>query len=184
MSISVCILPATDQKFTWSDLKQQILHFADPEALRLMGQHPNILYTKDKIKLKNEEVIEAPNSFCFDLSYDNTLTLHFEKHVEHQEEMYDYIEDFGRNLNPDFVSSLINQWSEIGCSYMVESWGGRAKGEGSVFKATVSAVSKLTDGLIVIEEEEIFSLPPGIYKLEQFQQSEPLFGREIANYSE
>lgn len=177
MSISIDILPTVDKSFKYLSFKQQIIYFADNEdSISLLGQEPKIQNLRNRKSLECQDIIEATNYFCFVLSRDNTLSFACEKNDDSYTDVDEYVEDYGRNLEPGSAEFVIQKFKKIGISYTLESLGGRAEGESSLFMSIVCAVSKLTDGFVVIKDNDVFSLPVGIYKLEEFHQAQPLFG--------
>jgi hypothetical protein len=181
MSISIDILPTKEQVPTWANLKQEIKLFASAEALLLLGEEPQILNLKSKVKLEDAEIFKSPSYFYFSLSRENTLNLSYENNAENYTEVNDYVEDYGRNLTRNQISYVMNEWSKSASSFTLESFGGRAQGESSLFMAITIAISKLTNGFIVIQSNDVFSLPVGIYTLEEFRSAKPLFGRQFLN---
>jgi hypothetical protein len=80
----------------------------------------------------------------------------------------DYLEDYGRDLDPAYIDSLVTIWRSAGYHFGITTMGGRPKGELEIFCYLAIAVAHACAGYVIVMEA--LGIPIGVYSPDDFRQ--------------
>jgi len=80
----------------------------------------------------------------------------------------DYLEDYGRALEPEILEKLVSLWRSTGYNIGITSLGGRPKGELYIFRCLAIALANTCHGYIIVMNE-VFGLDVGVYAPDVFR---------------
>ncbi len=168
MAVDLDVIPRSPTLFKWGELRQLIHRNAFTEEAQILLNEGVVLCDfQSKRSLNEYDVVECPGYYYFQLTRASTLSMAIEPNTGDQEES-EYLDDMARNLTLDAKESLLRQWEEAGFLISISSNAGRPKGEVEVLTQIARCIAKLTNGLVVVKENGVFSKSVGIYRTDEF----------------
>lgn len=161
MSVDIFVLPGHPVTVRWQELRERWAELVDAAyagdvAAALLCPAGSHAALDDDAPIGGEGAwwIQVPSASTLGLTAAPTADLYSDS---------DFVEDYGRNLTPDTTAKVVRQLRESPIVYDVSSFGGRPRHEGALFVALASALALLSDGWVVVMDDDLFTLDVGIY---------------------
>lgn len=174
VSIDLEIFPTRPQIISWRQIVEPLRELLGLSADDLLGAAPSLVVLKTHTVLEPSQPMSVNASYYLNLAVRTTLGITLMPNQGNVDEV-NYLEDYGRNLDPDFIRYLAEQWQAAGHYYGIESLAGRNKQEPLIFVALAAAIARACQGYIILMNDDIFDLDVGIYTPEQFRKADPRF---------
>jgi len=174
VSIDLDVLATTPELICWGNLKKRLQELLSPVELEFLGENPALLHLGSNRVLAEDEKLSLNNSYYLSLAIDNTLSITVMPNEGNLNEL-EYLEDYGRNLEPEDVGRLAARWQAAGHYYDITSLAGRSKPEPRLFIALVTAVAYSCFGCVIVMNDDILDLKVGVYTPGYFQNAQSKF---------
>lgn len=174
MSIDLDIFPTSPTKFEWNKLKSKLFELLTTEVRQNIGAISLYELGSNRIIPKEEILSISPpkNSKHYYLSLDvaNTIGLSLSKNEPNYVDEFDYLDDYGRNLDAATIQTLAQKWQSLDMHYSVTTHAGRSKYEPSLFIALAAAIAHLCQGYVIVMSDD-FTLDIGVYTPAEFKKA-------------
>jgi hypothetical protein len=174
MSIDLDILATTSELICWGNLKKRLQELLSPVEVEFLGKNPALLHLGSNKVLAEDEKLSLNDSYYLSLEIANTLSITVMPNEGNLNEL-EYLEDYGRNLEPEDIKRLAARWQAVGHYYGITSLAGRSKPESKLFIALATAVAYNCFGYVIVMNNDILDLKVGVYTPEHFQNAQPNF---------
>lgn len=170
MSIDIDIIPASKRFFNWGELKSKLvsesLLIYNKSEFNLVDRDIEFFDLKAKESVAESSPIEPSGLYSVRLSNGTAIGISCHKNSDIYRDVYEYVKDFGRNLNNEAQLNISRIWSDVGYSFIVRKG---STNEGYIlFIVIARALTKLTSGFVIISEQNtMLDLPIGIYAYDQ-----------------
>jgi hypothetical protein len=161
MSVDVMILPGRQFVPAPSLFFEQLGLENDSPAAMLLGEAPALSKLGSGKTVARDGILEWGDTYVFNLAADNTLALTIGLSTDFDAK--EYVEDYGRNLEPEEREAIIKAWKHAGPGLTISSGGGRAVGEIELLAALVRRGARALSGWICIESGAFVYPRTGIY---------------------
>lgn len=180
MSIDLDIFPTNSKCFSCGELKTRFLDLLTPKDIDRIGTLSLIELGSNKLITDNEKIYfssdENFQAYFLSLNIPNTIGINISKNKPNDLNEFDYLEDYGRNLDESTIKILAKKWQLIGYSYGLTTLAGRSKYEPPLFIALATAIAYLCNGYVIVMSDE-FTLDVGVYTPEEFQKAKMNFSK-------
>jgi hypothetical protein len=174
MSIQLDIVPTVAEVAFWGDIKNQLQSLISPLEFGFMGETPTLKYLGSDIIVKENDRLLLNKTYYLSLEIPNTLSITVMPNKGNLEEL-EYLEDYARNCEFQFIQSLAESWQKTGFYYEITTQGGRSKNEPTIFQFLAAAIAYISSGYVILMNNNIFDLDVGVYKPDDFKNAQPKF---------
>jgi hypothetical protein len=167
MSVEFQIIPSLEERWTWRDLRENVMGLAlDEQARAILGSDPQLEDWRDNSILDENAPLVLGRYYSLITGANTTLSIAGEL-LETETDEQQLVREYARNLTWPQIEALELRWLRFGYSYSVETRGGRAVGEGKLFTALCASIAMLSRGTVLVKER-VVTLPIGVYDWEEF----------------
>ncbi|MFP4346514.1 MAG: hypothetical protein ACLFU8_17650 [Anaerolineales bacterium] len=168
MSIDVDVIPTLSTVVCWEEVESRLRENLGAAAARLLGEAPQLYALgSDELQMPDDP-LSVEGVYYLNLGVQNTLGLSAMSNSSDVDELL-YLEDYGRNLDPETLPALAERWREAGHYYAITSFAGRGPEELHILRALAAALAETCRGYVVLMHDWIFDLDVGIYTPEEFK---------------
>lgn len=175
MSIDLDIFPTTPEFICWGSLKDRFLKLLTPEDVERLGKVSLFRRGSNEVVAEEDKLfIDSNKNYShYYLSSDipNTLGISMGRNEPNYVDEFEYLDDYGHNLDAATIQILAQKWKSIGYNYEVTSMAGRSKHEPPLFVALAAAIAHLCEGYVIVMSDN-FTKDVGVYTPDVFQQAE------------
>lgn len=180
MSIELYIFPTSPEYFSWVELKSKFLELLTLEDTERLGTVSLLKLGSNEIVADDEQLFIPSQKnyrhYYLSMSIPNTLGIGISENKSSYLDEFDFLEDFGRNLDAATIKTLAQKWHLVGRSYIVTTNAGRSRWEPPLFVALAAAIAHLCKGYVIVMSDN-FTLDVGVYKPNVFQQAKMTLAR-------
>jgi hypothetical protein len=174
MSIDLDILATVPELICWGNVKNKLQKLLSPAEGKILGEHPALLHLGLNKAVGEDERLSLNSSYYLSLTIANTLSITVMPNEGNLDEL-EYLEDYGRNLEPGEIETLAKRWRTARHYYGICSLGGRSQPEPKLFVTLATAIAYSCVGYVIVMNNDIFDLGVGVYTPEQFRHTQPKF---------
>ena len=164
------VAPLRQVRIAWAEVAKRLSHELPARSSGLLPEVPVLRLIEDQSVVDPRADLAPDLVGWVDPGYPSSVGLSFfwsePKYLD--EDLW--LEDYGRNIDPEEQKRIASAWRSVGSYFYLSSNAGRAEGDLDLIAALAVTLAALTDGVVITyDDRDLLGTGVGAFTASQFK---------------